>query len=94
MPNLAKIRFLKKLFNKSDRFSTKQELETLRNLKHQRYRMDILFIFTLVVLLLTLYFCWGIVNDPAANSDRVKYALEIIKAIVTGLIGFLMGKAL
>ena len=56
--------------------------------------MDILFIFTLVVLLLTLYFCWGMVNDPTANSDRVKSAFEIIKAIITGLIGFLMGKAI
>ena len=94
MLNLIKLNFLKKLFKIGDRSNAEREQETLRNLKHQRYRIDILFVFTLVVLLLTLYFCWGIVSDPASDCDRVKSAFEIIKAIITGLVGFVMGKAI
>ena len=91
LPNFNNI---KNIFQKSDRSTAEQKQETLRSLKHKRYRIDILFVFTLVVLLLTLYFCWGIVSDPASDCDRVKSAFEIIKAIITGLVGFLMGKAI
>ena len=70
-----------------------QEQENIRNTVHQRYRTNILFIFTLFTLTLTLYFCWGIVMNPESNPDRIKFAFTLITAIVSGLVGFITGRA-
>ena len=87
---------LDKLFrpSKQNTSELQKEQENLRNLVHQRYRADILFIFTLFVLTISLYFCWGIVTDPASNPDNVKSAFALIVAIVSGLVGFITGKAI
>ena len=60
----------------------------------QNYRSDILFVFTLFVLTITLYFCWGIIINPDSNPDNVKSAFSLIVAIVSGLLGFVTGKAI
>ena len=90
------LRNLKNIFKQGDNkiSEKKKEQENLRNLSHQRYRADILFIFTLFVLTISLYFCWGIVTDPASNPDNVKSAFALIVAIVSGLVGFITGKAI
>ena len=60
----------------------------------KNYRSDILFIFTLFVLTITLYFCWGIIINPDSNPDSVKSAFSLIVTIVTSLLGFVTGKAI
>ncbi|MDJ0730305.1 MAG: hypothetical protein QNJ33_09980 [Crocosphaera sp.] len=86
----------KKLKNIFQRFKRSQTplSQTDNNLIHQNYRSDILFIFTLFVLTITLYFCWGIINNPDANPENVKSAFSLIVAIVSGLLGFVTGKAI
>ena len=87
------LRNLKNIFKLSPKTISQQEKENLRNQSHQRYRTDILFVFTLFTLTITLYFCWGIVNNPASNPENVKSAFSLIVAIVSGLVGFVTGKA-
>ncbi len=60
----------------------------------QNYRIDILLIFTLFTLTITLYFCWGIVHDPESNPEIIESAFSLIVAIVIGLVGFVTGKAI
>ncbi|MEM8717727.1 MAG: hypothetical protein AAGE84_00255 [Cyanobacteria bacterium P01_G01_bin.39] len=87
------LRRLKPIFRQGDRTIAPQEQERLRNSSHQRYRTDILFVFTIFTLTFTLYFCWGIVNNPESNPENVKSAFALILAIVSGLVGFVTGKA-
>lgn len=84
---------LKNIFKRRQPTISDQEQQNLRNLTHQRYRTDILFVFTLFTLTITLYFCWGIVNNPVSNPDNVKSAFALITSIVSGLVGFVTGKA-
>ena len=86
---------LNKLFRllKNNASELHKEKENLPNQTHQRYRTDILFVFTLFTLTITLYFCWGIVNNPESNPENVKSAFSLIVAIVSGLVGFVTGKA-
>ena len=85
---------LKTLFRRGQSTISDQEQQNLRNQTHQRYRIDILFLFTLFTLTITLYFCWGIVNNPESNPEIVKSAFSLIVAIVSGLVGFVTGKAI
>lgn len=86
----------KRLFKRSNNTDTDlaQEQENIRNAVHQRYRTNILFAFTLFTLTLTLCFCWGVVNNPESNPEKIKFAFTLITAIVSGLIGFITGKAI
>ena len=84
---------LKNIFKRRQPTISDQEQQNLRNLTHQRYRTDILFVFTLFTLTITLYFCWGIVNNPQSNPENVKSAFSLIVAIISGLVGFVTGKA-
>lgn len=84
---------LKNIFQRRQKTISPQKKENLRRQSHQRYRTDILFIFTLFTLTITLYFCWGIVNNPESNPDNVKSAFALITSIVSGLVGFVTGKA-
>ena len=86
-------RKLKDIFQQGDRPNSQQETENLRQLTHKRYRTNILFVFTLFTLTITLYFCWGIVINPESNPENVKSAFALIVAIVSGLVGFVTGKA-
>lgn len=88
------LRNLKRIFQRGQPTISDQEQQNLRNLTHQRYRTDILFMFTLFTLTITLYFCWGIVNNPQSNPENVKSAFSLIVAIVSGLVGFVTGKAI
>ena len=88
------LRSLKNIFKKGNRAISNQEKENLRNFSHQNYRTDILFVFTLFTLTITLYFCWGIVNNSESNPENVKSAFSLITAIVSGLVGFVTGKAI
>ena len=85
---------LKNIFKRRQPTISDQEQQNLRNLTHQRYRTDILFVFTLFTLTITLYFCWGIVNNPQSNPENVKSAFSLIVAIVSGLVGLVTGKAI
>ena len=85
---------LKNLFRRGQPTISEKEQQNLFNLTHQRYRTDILFLFTLFTLTITLYFCWGIVNNPESNPDNVKSAFALITSIVSGLVGFVTGKAI
>ena len=87
------LKHLKNLFQRRQKTISPQKRENLRSQSHQRYRTDILFIFTLFTLTITLYFCWGIVNNPQSNPDNVKSAFALITSIVSGLVGFVTGKA-
>ena len=93
---LINFKGLSKLFrpSKQNTSELQKEKENIRKIAHQRYRTNILFIFTLFVLTITLYFCWGIVNNPESNPDNVKSAFALITAIVSGLVGFVTGKAI
>ena len=84
---------LKNIFKQRQKAISKKEQQNLHNLSHQHYRTDILFVFTLFTLTITLYFCWGIVNNPVSNPDNVKSAFALITSIVSGLVGFVTGKA-
>ena len=85
---------LKNIFQRGQKTISAKEQQNLRNLTHQRYRTDILFVFTLFTLTITLYFCWGIVTNPTSNPENVKSAFSLIVAIVSGLVGFVTGKAI
>lgn len=84
---------LKNTFKRRQKTVSPQRKENFRSQSHQRYHTDILFIFTLFTLTITLYFCWGIVNNPESNPDNVKSAFALITSIVSGLVGFVTGKA-
>ena len=84
---------LKNIFQRSKR-PKKNVHQTDKKFIYQNYRSDILFVFTLFVLTITLYFCWGIIINPDSNPDNVKSAFSIIVAIVSGLLGFVTGKAI
>ena len=94
MLDFINLRNLKNIFKRRQKTISKKEQQNLRNLTHQRYRTDILFVFTLFTLTITLYFCWGIVNNPASNPENVKSAFSLIVAIVSSLVGFVTGKAI
>lgn len=84
---------LKNIFHQS-KGSKKTISQTDKKLMYQNYRSDILFVFTLFVLTITLYFCWGIITDPKSKPENVKSAFSLIVAIVSGLLGFVTGKAI
>lgn len=88
---LNKISNLVKRFRKT--MSQKEKPNSIHRIP-KNYRSDILFIFTLFVLTITLYFCWGIINNPESNPENVKSAFSLIVAIVSGLLGFVTGKAI
>ena len=83
----------KDFFSRKPNSAYSQQKENLRNQVHQRYRTDTLFVFTLLTLTITLYFCWGIVINPASSPENIKSAFALIVAIVSGLVGFATGKA-
>ena len=85
----------KRLFSRSSHTDSDlaKEQQNIHNAVHQRYRTNILFAFTLFTLTLTLYFSWGIVMNPKSNPDIIKLAFTLITAIVSGLVGFVTGKA-
>ena len=89
------LQVFKQMFKRSNNTNTDlaKEQENIRNTVHQRYRTNILFAFTLFTLTLTLCFCWEIVNNPDSNPERIKFAFTLITAIVSGLVGFITGKA-
>ncbi len=83
----------KDFFSRKPNSTSSQQKENLRNQAHQRHRTDTLFIFTLLTLSITLYFCWGIVINPVSSPENIKSAFALIIAIVSGLVGFVTGKA-
>lgn len=89
--NLFGLKQLWRKFNNADANTTKEQ--NVRNAVHQRYRTNILFAFTLFILTITLYFCWGILMNPASTPEIMKFADTLITAIVGGLVGFVTGKA-
>ena len=93
MLNFIDLRNLKNIFKRRQKTISKKEQQNLRNQIHQRYRTNILFVFTLFTLTITLHFCWGIVHDPASNPEKVKSAFSLIVSIVSGVVGFVTGKA-
>ena len=82
---------LKNFLKKNNREKTP---ETCNNKSHRNYRINILFVFTLFTLTISLYFGWGIINNPQSNPDSVKFAFTLISSIVSGLVGFVTGKAI
>ena len=71
----------------------KQNSQKIRDQVHKRYRTNILFAFTLLALGITFCFCWQIIANPESNPDTIKSAFTLVTAIVSGLIGFVTGKA-
>lgn len=92
---LINFQAFKQIFKRSNNTNSNlaQEQENIRNTVHQRYRTNILFAFTLFTLTLTLCCCWSIVNNPQSNPETIKFAFTLITAIVSGLVGFITGKA-
>ncbi|MGK7885951.1 MAG: hypothetical protein AB4057_15175 [Crocosphaera sp.] len=88
---LNKISNLVKSFRKT---MSQKEKPNSTHRTSQNYRSDILLVFTLFVLTITLYFCWGIIINPDSNADNVKSAFSLIVAIVSGLLGFVTGKSI
>ena len=87
-------RNLKNFFKQNAPKKTQTKLETCNNKSHQNYRINVLFVFTLFTLTISLYFGWGIINNPQSNPDSVKFAFTLISSIVSGLVGFVTGKAI
>ena len=83
-----------KIFQQGDRRKSQQKKDNSSNNSHQSYHIDILLVFAIVNLSISLYFCWGIVINPESDADNVKFAFALITSIVSGLVGFVTGKAI
>lgn len=87
-------RNLKNFFKKDAPKKTQTKPVNCNNKRQQNYRINVLFVFTLFTLTISLYFGWGIINNPQSSPDSVKFAFTLISSIVSGLVGFLTGKAI
>lgn len=85
---------LKNYFTKNNREKTQIKPESCNNKRQQYYRINILFVFTLFTLTLSLYFGWSIIDNPQSSPDSVKFAFTLISSVVSGLVGFVTGKAI
>lgn len=95
MRNLIDFIGIKRIINRLRRNNSplKQDHQEIRDKVHKRYRTNILFAFTLLALGITFCFCWQIIANPQSNPDTIKSAFALVTAIVSGLIGFVTGKA-
>jgi len=95
MRNLIDLRRIKSIVRrlKGTDSPLKQNRQEILDKVHKRYRINILFAFTLFAISITFCFCWEIIVNPESSPDTIKSAFTLVTAIVSGLIGFVTGKA-
>lgn len=95
MLNLVNLREIKDIISrlKKTALHSRKDNQEIRDQVHKRYRTNILFAFTLLAISITFCFCWQIIANPESSPDTIKSAFTLVTAIVSGLIGFVTGKA-
>ena len=81
-----------KIFSAFKSKNTRQKIDRQPN-KNDRSK-TLFIIFTLCLLTITTVNCWQVINNPQSDPDAVKSAFILNTTIVSGLIGFVTGKAI